>query len=65
MTLNTSVYDKLDPIDIRDKCLSIIVNELHPGRPYHFKWIGQDMYLFLTEDNSDNQQILNIYITND
>ena len=52
-----------DPIDIKDQCLSIVVNELHPGQPYHFKWLGHEMYLFLNEKESEDEQIINIYIT--
>ena len=55
----------LDPIDIKDQCLSINVNELHPGRPYHFKWLEHDMYLFLNEEESEEEQIVNIYVTNE
>jgi hypothetical protein len=53
-----------DPIDIKDMCLSIAVNELHPGQPYHFKWVGHNMYLFLNKEESD-EPVINIYITED
>lgn len=54
-----------DSIDIKDMCLSINVDKLHPGRPYHFKWLNYDMYLFLNEDKSEDENIINIYVTNE
>jgi hypothetical protein len=53
----------IDPIDIKDQCLSIIIDELDPGRPYNFQWLGHDLYLFLNKEESDDTQIINIYIT--
>ena len=54
-----------DPIDIKDQCLSIVVDELHPGRPYNFNWLGRDLYLFLNEEESENSLIINIYIADE
>jgi hypothetical protein len=51
-----------DPIDIKDKCLSISIKDLDPGTPYNFKWLGKDMYLFLNEEEND-EDMINIYIT--
>ena len=55
----------IDPIDIKDQCLSIIVDELHPGRPYNFKWLGHNFYLFLNEEESDDLQKINIYVADE
>ena len=54
-----------DPIDIKDMCLSINVSKLHPGQPYHFKWLDHDLYLFLNEEETDDKDIINIYVTED
>jgi hypothetical protein len=51
-----------DPIDIKDKCLSISLKNLDPGTPYHFKWLDHDLYLFLNEEEND-EDMINIYIT--
>ena len=54
-----------DLIDIKDMCLRINVDKLHPGQPYHFKWLGYDMYLFLNEEESEEEDIINIYVTDE
>jgi hypothetical protein len=54
-----------DHIDIKDMCLSINVSKLHPGQPYHFKWLDHDMYLFLNEDEPEDDDIINIYVTDE
>ena len=54
-----------DPIDIRDKCLSILPNQLDTGKPYHFKWLGYDLYLFLNEEGKEEEDVINIYVTED
>ncbi len=55
----------LDPIDIKDHCLSIVVNKLRPGQPYHIKWLGHELYLFLNEEGSEDEQIINIYLVDE
>jgi hypothetical protein len=52
-----------DPIDIKDKCLSIALQHLVPGKPYHFKWLDHDLYLFLNEEGNEEEDMINIYIT--
>jgi hypothetical protein len=55
----------IDPIDIKDKCLSIAPNKLDPGKPYHFKWLDHDLYLFLNEEGNEEEDTINIYVTKD
>jgi len=52
-----------DPIDIKDKCLSIALKQLDPGKPYHFKWLNHDLYLFLNEEGNEKEDMINIYLT--
>jgi hypothetical protein len=52
-----------DPIDIKDKCLSIALNQLDPGKPYHFRWLDNDLYLFLNEEGTEKIDMINIYVT--
>jgi hypothetical protein len=52
-----------DPIDIKDKCLSIALQHLDPGKPYHFKWLDHDLYLFLNEEGNEEEDMINIYLT--
>jgi hypothetical protein len=54
-----------DPIDIKDQCVSISIEDLRPDQPYHFRWLGYDMYLFLDKDNLENKPFINIYQTDD
>ena len=53
-----------DPINIKDKRLSISLKDLDPGTPYNFKWLGHDLYLFLNEEGND-EDMINIYITDE